>query len=189
MELHTERLSMYELSLSDLSDIHQLHSLKETDEFNTLGIPDSIQSTENLLKGWIEQQQASPRIAYIFRIQLKQTSQFVGLIALTVGKLNFKIAEVWYKIQPTYWRQGYTTEALKKLLEYSFFTLKLHRIEAGCAVENIASIKVLEKVGMVREGLKRSILPIRGEWVDAYLYSILETDFAIVGKRPSDSHA
>ena len=133
--------------------------------------------TENLLKEWIEQQKANPRIVYIFGIQLKKTNQFVGLIALTLGKLNFRIAEVWYKIQPAYWRQGYTTEALKELLSYSFSTLKLHRIEAGCAVKNIASIKVLEKVGMVREGYKRSILPIRGEWVDAYFYSILETDY------------
>ncbi len=176
MELSTERLIMSELSLNDLSDIHQLHSLTETDEFNTLGIPDSIQVTENLLNQWIEQQKAIPRAAYILRIQLKPTNQFVGLMALTVGKLPFRVAEVWYKILPAYWRQGYTTEALKELLQYGFSSLKLHRIEAGCAVKNIASIKVLEKVGMVREGCKRSVLPIRGEWVDAYSYSILETD-------------
>ncbi len=162
MELTTERLVMHELSVKDLSDIHQLHSLKETDEFNTLGIPNSIQSTENLLNEWIEQQKATPRVAYILRIQLKKTNQFVGLIALTLGKLNFTIAEVWFKIQPAYWRQGYTTEALQELLRYSFSTLKLHRIEARCTVKNIASIKVLEKVGMVIEGCKRGILPIRG---------------------------
>lgn len=177
MELNTERLLMHEVSFKNLSDIHHLHSLKETDEFNTLGIPDSIQMTENLLKEWIAHQKATPRVAYIFCIQLKKTNQFVGLIALTFGKLNFRIAEVWYKIQPAYWGQGYTTEALKELLRYSFSILNMHRIEAGCAVKNIASIKVLEKVGMVREGYKRSILPIRGEWVDAYFYSILETDY------------
>ncbi|GAB3926279.1 GNAT family N-acetyltransferase [Larkinella terrae] len=176
MELSTERLSIVELSFHDLSDIHQLHSLKETDEFNTLGIPDSIQVTESLLNEWINQQKANPRVAYLFRVQLKKTNQFVGLIALTLGKLNFRIAEVWYKTLPDYWCQGYTTEALKELIRYGFSSLELHRIEAGCAVGNKASMKVLEKVGMVREGCKRKILPIRGEWVDAYFYSILETD-------------
>lgn len=179
MELSTERLSMVELSFDDLSDIHQLHSLKETDEFNTLGIPDSIQVTKSLLNEWIEQQKAHPRVAYLFRIQLKKTNQFVGLIGLTLGKLNFRIAEVWYKTQPAYWRQGYTSEALKELIRYGFSSLKLHRIEAGCAVDNKASMKVLEKVGMVREGCKRNVLPIRGEWVDAYFYSILETDHTV----------
>jgi RimJ/RimL family protein N-acetyltransferase len=88
-------------------------------------------------------------------MKLIETNQFIGLIALNLGKLNFKIAEVWYKIHPAYWRQGYTTEALTKLLKFGFFNLGLHRIEAGSAIKNIASIKVLEKVGMTREGIKK----------------------------------
>jgi [ribosomal protein S5]-alanine N-acetyltransferase len=55
--------------------------------------------------------------------------------------------------------------------------LKLHRIEAGCAVENVASVSVLEKVGMTREGMKRKKLPIRGEWKDNYFFGMLEEDF------------
>ncbi|MDR1201453.1 MAG: GNAT family N-acetyltransferase [Tannerellaceae bacterium] len=48
--------------------------------------------------------------------------------------------------------------------------------EAGVATENIRSIKVLEKSGMIREGLRRKILPIRGEWKDNYHYAIVEND-------------
>ena len=176
MELQTERLKIKELSLTDLEEIHHLHSLPETDEFNSLGIPANIQATEFLLSEWIRQQNAIPRISYTFCIELIEKNKFIGLIALNLGKPRFKIAEVWYKIHPTYWRQGYTTEALIKIIEWGFLNLKLHRIEAGCAVENIASIKTLEKVGMVREGSKRKILPIRGKWVDNYFYSIIETD-------------
>lgn len=54
--------------------------------------------------------------------------------------------------------------------------LKLHRIEAGCAVGNIASIKVLEKAGMIREGRLRQVLPLKSGWSDNFQYSILETD-------------
>ena len=60
-----------------------------------------------------------------------------------------------------------------------FNTLGLHRIEAGAAVENTASHKVMEKAGMTREGMKRKNLPIRGEWKDAYFYSILEDEFRL----------
>ncbi len=72
--------------------------------------------------------------------------------------------QIIYKriIHLDHWRKGYTTEALTKLLDFGFNELKLHRIEAGCAIENIASNKVLEKVGMTKEGIKRKILPIRG---------------------------
>jgi [ribosomal protein S5]-alanine N-acetyltransferase len=176
MELQTERLAIKELSLTDLEDIHQLHSLPETDEFNTLGIPASIQTTESLLAEWIGHQNVIPRTSYTFCIKPIGKNTLIGLIALNLGKPQFKIAEVWYKTHPAFWRQGYTTEALKKIIEFGFFNLGLHRIEAGCAVENMASIKTLEKAGMIREGSKRKVLPIRGKWVDNYFYSILETE-------------
>jgi RimJ/RimL family protein N-acetyltransferase len=141
--------------------------------------------TELLLNQWIDQQKIIPRISYIFGIKLIETHQLVGLIALILGKQKYKIAEVWYKIHPDYWRQGITTEALAKLLEFGFVNLGLHRIEAGSAIENTASIKVLEKVGMKREGIKRKILPIREKWVDNYFYSILETEFDQNIKKPA----
>jgi [ribosomal protein S5]-alanine N-acetyltransferase len=177
MQLQTERLKLTELSLTDLAQIHQLHSLPETDEFNTLGIPGTIQTTELLLSEWIKQQTLIPRQSYIFCIKFPETDQFIGLMALQTGKPNYKIAEVWYKIHPDHWKRGYTTEALIKLLEFGFTDLGLHRIEAGCAVENMASIRVLEKAGMTKEGSKRKVLPIRGKWIDNYIYSILETEF------------
>ncbi len=177
MEFTTLRLEIRQVALSDLNDIHALHSLPATDEFNTLGIPETIQVTEELLKNWITQQNARPRLSYTFSINLIDTKEFIGLIALNIGKPKYKIAEVWYKTHTAYWKKGYTTESLKKILEFGFLTLGLHRIEAGCAVENIASKRVLEKAGMLQEGRKRKILPIRGDWVDNYIFGILETDF------------
>ncbi len=177
MELQTKRLKLVELTLTDLETIHKLHSLPETDEYNTLGLPATIHTTDVLLQEWLNQQQLTPRLSYIFCIKQIDTDQFIGLMALILGKPNFKIAEVWYKILPGYWRQGFTTEALRQLLYFGFTDLRLHRIEAGCAVENIASVKVLQKVGMTKEGCKRKVLPIRGNWVDSYLYAILDTDF------------
>lgn len=177
MELQTERLKLVDITFFDLENIHHLHSLPETDEYNTLGIPDTIQTTENLLTEWLEEQKTIPRKSYIFCIKFPDTNKFVGLIALTLGKINFKIAEVWYKTFPNYWCEGFATEALAQILKFGFTDLKLHRIEAGCAIENIASIKVLEKAGLTREGSKRKILPIKGSWRDNFFYAILDTDF------------
>lgn len=177
MQLQTQRLLLSELTLEDLKDVHQLHSFVEVDQFNTLGIPESIETTGKILNEWLNQQQVNPRLSYTFSLKLVEGNQFVGLMALNIGKPKYKLAEVWFKIHPHFWRQGYTTEALGKLFEFAFNDLKLHRIEAGCAVENIASIKVLEKTGMKREGCKRKVLPIRGEWIDNYFYAILEADF------------
>lgn len=175
--LKTNKLNIRELTSADIHKIHELHSLPETDEFNTLGLPEKIQATEKILEDWLTGQKQKPRNSYVFRIDKNEDNSFVGLIAMNLGKVSYRSAEVWFKIHKDFWRKGYTTEALTKLLEFGFNELKLHRIEAGCAVENIASSKVLEKVGMIREGMKRKNLPIREEWKDNYFYAILEEDF------------
>jgi ribosomal-protein-alanine N-acetyltransferase len=177
MKFRTKRLLITDLSVDYLNEIHQLHSMPEIDEFNTLGIPGSIQVTKELILDWLEKQETVPRASYIFCIKLIETNQFIGLIGLKIGKPGYRIAEVWYKTHPAHWNNGYTTEALQEVLKLGFNKLNLHRIEAGCAVDNVASIKVLEKVGMTKEGRKREILPIRGKWVDNYFFSLLETEF------------
>jgi RimJ/RimL family protein N-acetyltransferase len=176
MTFETIRLRIREVILSDVNSIHVLHSLPETDKYNTLGIPKDIQETKIIISGWINSQNEIPRKKFIFCIENKE-KEFIGLIGITVGKPNYRSAEIWYKIHSKYWSQGFATEALKSILQFCFTSLKLHRIEAGCATENIASIKVLEKAGLTREGLSRKILPIRGEWVDNYFYAILDEDY------------
>lgn len=177
MELQTKRLQLTELTSADLDNIHNLHSSPQVDAYNTLGIPVTIYTTKNLLQEWIIQQRQTPRPSYIFCIKQSGNNHFVGLIALVLGKPNFKIAEVWYKLMPQCWQQGFATEALKQVLHFGFTHLGLHRIEAGCAVENTASVKVLQKVGMMQEGRKSKVLPVRGEWLDNYFFAILDTDF------------
>ena len=86
-------------------------------------------------------------------------------------------SDVSYKIHVNHWQKGYTTEALQRLISWGFNELNLHRIEAGCAVDNIASSRVMEKVGMTPEGRKRKNLPLKGTWSDSFIYAILDEDF------------
>ena len=177
MQLKTTRLLLEDLRPEDAAAIHELHSFPQVDQYNTLGIPSSFEVTEKLLAQWLKLQAAAPRQSYILKITEADTKSFAGLIALSLGKPNFRIAEVWYKLLPPCWGKGYATEALNQLLSFGFNELQLHRIEAGCAVENSASIRVLEKAGMQKEGSKRKVLPIRGEWASNFEFAILEEDF------------
>ena len=176
MVLQTARLKLREVSLTDIERIHDLHSLPETDKYNTLGIPKSIDETKNLVIDWTNAQYQSPRKKYVFCIE-KGNNDFIGLFGINIGKPNYQNAEIWYKLHSNYWNQGFATEAVKTILHFCFTELKLHRVEAGCATANIASIKVLEKSGMIREGQRKKLLPIRGEWFDNFEYAILEEDF------------
>lgn len=186
MKFKAGRLSFKQVSIEDLNNIHALHSLPETDQFNTLGIPETIDKTEKVITEWIFKQSTNPPASYIFCLEVTDSKQFIGLIALNLGKPNYKSAEVWYKIHSNFWGKGYASEAILNLLHFAFDDLGLHRIEAGCAVENIASIRVLERAGFKREGMKRKILPIRGEWKDNYFYAILEEDWISHTKSQSE---
>lgn len=174
--IKTKRLNLREIRPNDLYHIHQLHSLPKVDQYNTMGVPENISVTENIVSEWLKNQEKSPRTEYILIAENLQGT-FLGLVAIWAINAKFRSAEIWYKLHPDFWGQGFGTEAVSKLVEFGFSTLDLHRIEAGCAVENIASSKILEKVGMTREGTKRKALPIRGEWIDNYEYAILESDW------------
>ena len=176
IEITTDRIKLRLIELSDLESIHQLLSLPETDEYNVLGIPKDIKETESIIKPWIAENNLNEIRNYTFAIEDQLNKKFIGLFGLKLGTKKYKRGEVWYKIHVDFWNKGYATESLKAILSFGFETLKLHRMEAGCAVENIGSIKVLEKVGMVREGRKRQTLPLKTGWSDNFEYSILETD-------------
>lgn len=172
----TKRLELRPIEFRDLDTIHALHSLAETDEYNTLGIPDNIETTQSIIEPWIADNNRIEVRNYTLAIELKSEREFIGLFGLKLDHQKYNRAEVWYKVHPDYWNKGYATEALKAVLQFGFDTLGVHRIEAGCAVDNIGSVKVLEKAGMTREGRGRKILPLKSGWSDNFQYSILDTD-------------
>lgn len=180
IELHSARLKLRLVEACDLIAVHILHSLPETDEFNTLGIPKSIDETKSVIEAWVNDNQQQEIKNYTFSIEQKTNSHFLGLIALKLGNPKYRKGEVWYKLHSDCWGKGFGTEALNTILDLGFKELKLHRIEAGCAVDNVGSIKVLEKVGMIREGRKRQVLPLKSGWSDNFEYAIIETDRRIL---------
>lgn len=175
-KLETYRLILKPISATDLEAVHELHSLPETDKFNTLGIPANIGETEKILDDWILKHNSEKQTNFTFKVERINDKAFIGVIALNLGKPKYKNAEVWYKLHSHFWNKGYATEALNRILEFGFKELKLHRIEAGSAINNIASIRTLEKVGMTREGRKRQVLPLKDGWSDNFEYAILSTD-------------
>lgn len=176
MNIKTERLILTELNWDDLNDVHDIHSVQEVDQFNTLGIPKNLEETKKVIKPDIEDQLKTQRSRFGWKIQLAETKEFIGLAGMFLSNDKFKMAEFYYKFYPKFWGNGYATECAKSLIKFGFEKHSLHRIEAGVATENKASVRVLEKAGMTCEGVRRKILPIRGEWKDNFHFAIVEDD-------------
>lgn len=176
MTIQTKRLYIEEITWADAESVHTIHSIPDVDEYNTLGLPKNLKETKNLIKPAIEDQSNISRKQYAWIVRLKESNTIIGLCGMILTADKFKMGEIYYKLIPAHWGNGYATEIGKALVNFGFNQCNLHRIEAGAHIENIKSLKVLEKIGMTKEGIRRKILPIRGEWIDGYQYAIVEDD-------------
>jgi ribosomal-protein-alanine N-acetyltransferase len=85
----------------------------------------------------------------------------------------FRSCFLGYRIDEFETKRGYATEAIKRGVQYMFSELQLHRIEANIMPSNAASIRVVEKLGFVNEGLAPKYLKVNGKWEDHYHYVML----------------
>lgn len=115
---------------------------------------------------------------FSFGIFDSESGQLIGHISLyAIKRLPYSSAFVGYSMDQNYAGRGIATEAVALVLDFAFNKLNIHRIEAYVAPENLASVRVLEKSNFVREGLLRELLFINGQWVDHYMYAMLQRDF------------
>jgi [ribosomal protein S5]-alanine N-acetyltransferase len=117
-----------------------------------------------------------------------EQARFVAVLLKTddvlVGHMEFhpwfasQIYEIGWVFNGAYHGKGYATEAAMALLQYGFEALHLHRIIATALPENVASWRVMEKLGMRREAHFRKCIrrPDNGWW-DEYLYALLEEEW------------
>jgi ribosomal-protein-alanine N-acetyltransferase len=108
---------------------------------------------------------------------LKDTEYFIGVCGIIKSSEKYAKAELWMKFNPKFWNNSYATETIHTLLKACFEEYQLHRVEAGCAVENKASKRVLEKCGFVVEGIQRKNLPLKSGWSDNYQFGILKEEW------------
>jgi len=101
----------------------------------------------------------------------------IGVIHIHWYEKERKAWEIGYCIFPEYQRQGYCVEAAKIALRNAFEDWNAHKVVAMCNEYNIASYKVMEKLGMTREGIFREELPWQGKWVNQFFYCILESEY------------
>jgi RimJ/RimL family protein N-acetyltransferase len=88
-------------------------------------------------------------------------------------------AELGWVLDPAYTGQGFATEAVCELLRYCFEDLGIRRVVANCFADNIASWRLMERVGMRREAHAiRDSLHRSGEWLDGYTYALLADEWS-----------
>ncbi len=133
---------------------------------------ESIEVTKSVLAWAIEAWEGETR--FPFMIGEKATDQLAGMIEIRVDGHR---AELGYVIARAHWGKGYMPEAVRAIIRWAFEQPQIHRIYATTSVDNRASQRVMEKVGMQREGLLRKYIVhpnISAEPCDSYIYAIVK---------------
>jgi ribosomal-protein-alanine N-acetyltransferase len=111
------------------------------------------------------------------RFSIVEDGAIAGMVSLTgVQHGAFRSGMASYFVDEARAGRGLATRAVSEVVELAFGELDLHRVEAGTAVANVASQRVLERTGFTRVGLLREHLLIGGRWVDHYLWERIVGD-------------
>ena len=104
-------------------------------------------------------------------------AKVIGEVGVFIEPEPQSKGDIGWLLHPDYQGQGYATEAAQVLLQYAFLQRNLHRLTSGCDSRNMASVRLMERLGLRREGHLRQSHLTRGVWQDEYLYALLRHEW------------
>lgn len=171
-----ERMMLREVQENDWEGIHDYASKEPACRYQTWD-PNTVDETKVFVKEALADAKRNPRTRYMFVINKFEEDKVIGAVEIKISDIHNRAGEIGYILNPSSWGNGFATEAARLAVGFGFKVLNLHRIYATCNPENAGSIRVLEKVGLIKEGTMRHHLKMKGGWRDSHLYSILENEW------------
>jgi len=184
MNIETNRLVIRKLQQDDLEASFAHRS--DPDVCRYVSKPITRQQAQSRIdmfsKPWKKQENEKNVLA----IELKSAGQLVGEVMIKYSNVESQIAEIGYRLASRYQGQGYAFEAASALLDYGFSQLNLHKITALCVAENTASWRLMEKLGMKKEGELASHFKIGDAWKDGLIYAKINPAHQMAASQPRE---
>jgi [ribosomal protein S5]-alanine N-acetyltransferase len=176
--METERLLLRRFRIDDWKDLFEYlsdESVVKYEPYEPCGKAACMEMAEDRAKN-----------DSFWAVCLKENGKLIGNVYFEWQEpKDFSTWEIGYVFNSAYHKKGYATESCKRILEYGFEELNAHRVIAMCNPENTSSWKLLERLGMRREGhmLQKAFFR-RDEkgnpvWHDAYIYAILSDEWRV----------
>lgn len=172
--LETERLLLRPFRLTDAGAVQAV--LGDSRVVATLlDFPQPFEQADAEL--WIRLQEAAWKRGerFSFALVLKATKHLIGGADVELQSEHNR-GDIAYWLEPGCWGQGLATEAAGRMLRYGFDTLGLHRVYAQCMSTNLASARVMEKIGLKYEATLRQHCLKDGRWIDMVVYGMLNVE-------------
>jgi [ribosomal protein S5]-alanine N-acetyltransferase len=157
MKIETPRLILKEFDRSDLPTLAPILADPQVMKFSIMGIYSTPQ-TEKAIDNFID---SYKRFGFgLWAVILKESELLIGYCGLAIDRIdNRDEPEIGYRLDYKFWGKGFATEAASASIQYGFNLIKLPYILGAAQQQNVASIRVLEKLGMTfdRETIFRGV--------------------------------
>ncbi|HEX4242075.1 MAG TPA: GNAT family protein [Steroidobacteraceae bacterium] len=167
LPLATARLRLRDFVKTDLESVHAYSSDPRVTRYLFFG-PRDADATAEYLEGLLASQRERPRMRFELAVEEIGTARVVGACDLSFIERN--VVDLGYMLAMDVWSRGYATEIALALVDAAFYDLRAARVISTVDVNNGASIRVLEKIGMRWEAVFRKHRRAKNRWWDCHLF-------------------
>ncbi|MFP5518356.1 MAG: GNAT family N-acetyltransferase [Bdellovibrionia bacterium] len=169
--LKTDRLILRPINIGDAQSIFDYSKNPNVSRYTLWEPHRSLEDSKEFIQNYVFKyyQQAVPEP---LGVALKEdVNKIIGTVGCFWTSKQAKAMELAYAFGEDYWGKGFAAEASQAMIDYCFKEFSLKRIQARCKIENKASSRVMEKIGMTYEGTLRSAVFHRGKYWDMSYYA------------------
>jgi ribosomal-protein-alanine N-acetyltransferase len=169
LPVRTTRLSLREFVAADFAAVHAYSSDARVTRYLFFG-PRDEDSTAEYLEELLASQRELPRTRFELAVEEIASGRLIGACDLSLIESN--AVDLGYMLSVEQWGKGYATEIALALVDAAFFDLRAQRVISTVDVNNAASIRVLEKIGMRWEAVYRKHRRAKNRWWDCHLFTL-----------------
>ena len=173
--LRTPRLLLRPLADSDAQHLFSMHSNPHVLRYWDSPPWGDASRAERFIRA--SEEIAAEGTGVRLAVEVSDEATFIGWCSLTRWNPTFCSASLGYCFLDSAWGQGYATETVRALLEWAFESLDINRVQAETDTRNLASARVLEKLGFLREGTLREDCVVLDEVSDSWIYGLIRRDW------------
>ncbi len=174
--IDTERLIIRDFKPDDYNFFYSQSRAESTLRYESDSIPSSEVLKEKF-KEIMELTQKDKRSMYSFLVEKRDGNIPVGRVVIWQIDKKIDEWEMGWTIHIDHTKKGYASEVANALIKFGFEQLGANRICANCNEANIASERVMQKIGMKKEGILRQTRKLNDKWYGSCIYSILRCEF------------
>jgi RimJ/RimL family protein N-acetyltransferase len=175
--LVTDRLTIRRFEATDVPAFAAYRSVPEVARYQGWDTPFGEKRARRFVAALATSHPDTPGEWFQFAVTETASGRLLGDVA-AAPESDHRLARVGFTLAPDAQGRGFATEAVTALLDYLFHRRGKHRVAADCDPRNLASVALLERVGMRREAHHLRSVWLKGEWTDEFLYAVLANEWS-----------